>query len=57
MNAGDEEWGEERLIDSIRACAARPAAEMLDQIVTAADAFVAGAAQHDDMTLMIVKLI
>ncbi len=57
MNVADEEWEEERLMESVRRCAQRPAAEMLETIVRDADAFVAGAPQHDDMTLMVVKVV
>ena len=57
MNDADEEWGEERLIDSIRAVKDRSALEMIECIVRDADGFVAGAPQHDDMTVMIVKLM
>ena len=57
MNAADEEWDEERLRESVRACRYRPAAEMIDCIMRDADAFVAGAPQHDDMTIMVVKVL
>jgi sigma-B regulation protein RsbU (phosphoserine phosphatase) len=55
MNAADEEWDEDRLLASIRACSGRPASQMIDDIVRDADSFVAGAPQHDDMTLIVVK--
>jgi phosphoserine phosphatase RsbU/P len=57
MNAADDEWGEERLIDSVNACRSRPALEMIECLMRDADAFVAGAPQHDDMTIMIVKVL
>ena len=57
MNASDEEWGEDKMMDAARACRSRPASEMIDELVLAADAFVAGAPQHDDMTVMVVKVI
>jgi len=57
MNAADEEWGEERMIEAVRACQSRPALEMIDDLMGAADAFVAGAPQHDDMTIMVVKVL
>jgi sigma-B regulation protein RsbU (phosphoserine phosphatase) len=56
MNGADEEWGEEALLKSIRACQQLPAEEMIPAILRDADAFVNGAPQHDDMTLVIVKL-
>ena len=57
MNITDEEWDEERLTASVRACWPRPAIEMIDCLMRDADAFVAGAPQHDDMTIMIVKVL
>jgi sigma-B regulation protein RsbU (phosphoserine phosphatase) len=59
MNAADEEWGEERLTETIRACAesSLPAAEMMRRILSAADTFVAGAKQHDDMTLVVLRVL
>jgi len=56
MNSADEEWDEARLMESVRACRDRSAVEMIDCLMRDADAFVAGAPQHDDMTIMIVKL-
>ena len=57
MNAADEEWGEAKMIDAVRACSCRPAVEMIDELMRAADEFVAGAPQHDDMTMMVVKVL
>jgi phosphoserine phosphatase RsbU/P len=56
MTMDDEEWGEERMIAAARACRALPAAQMIDQMIAAADAFAGGAPQHDDMTLVVVKV-
>jgi len=56
MNSADEEWGEEELLKAIRACQQLPAQEMIPVLLRNADAFVNGAPQHDDMTLVIVKL-
>jgi len=33
MNAADEEWGEDRLIECIRLCRDRPALEMIDVLI------------------------
>jgi sigma-B regulation protein RsbU (phosphoserine phosphatase) len=57
MNSIDEEWGEERMMETVRASKHRTALEMIDEIMQAADAFAAGAPQHDDMTVMIVKVV
>ncbi|HTZ89186.1 MAG TPA: SpoIIE family protein phosphatase [Alloacidobacterium sp.] len=56
MTNDDEEWGEERMIAAARASMRKPANEVLDDLFAAADAFTAGAPQHDDMTLLILKL-
>jgi sigma-B regulation protein RsbU (phosphoserine phosphatase) len=56
MTVGDEEWGEERMIAAAQACRALPAGRIIDRIMAEADAFTAGAPQHDDMTLVIVKV-
>ncbi len=55
MNANDEEWGEERMIDTVRECAHSSSAQMVERLFEAADAFAAGAPQHDDMTLMVFR--
>ncbi len=56
MNIQDEEWGEERLLPALEACANQKAAEMIPSVMNAADCFVNGAPQHDDMTLVVMKL-
>lgn len=55
MNKADEEWGEERMMEAIRSCASLKPSEMIARIMQAADAFVAGAKQHDDMTLVVIR--
>lgn len=57
MTAGNEEWGEERLIEAMKECDALPAAEIVRTLLAAADKFVAGAKQYDDMTLVAVKVL
>ncbi|MHB8303004.1 MAG: PP2C family protein-serine/threonine phosphatase [Acidobacteriaceae bacterium] len=54
MNAAEEEWGEERMIEAICACGGLPATAVVDRIFSAADAFTRGAPQHDDMTLAVL---
>jgi sigma-B regulation protein RsbU (phosphoserine phosphatase) len=56
MNAHDDEWGEERLMDVVRANPTVAARSLIDRVMTSADAFVGGAPQHDDMTLVVVRL-
>jgi phosphoserine phosphatase RsbU/P len=55
MNLADEEWGEERLTETVRACASLSPAETIRRIMEAADAFVNGAKQHDDMTVVVLR--
>jgi sigma-B regulation protein RsbU (phosphoserine phosphatase) len=57
MNPAEEEWGEENLIETAKSYEGLPAADMILRIVEAADRFANGAKQHDDMTLMIVRLV
>jgi sigma-B regulation protein RsbU (phosphoserine phosphatase) len=56
MTMEDAEWGEERMVAAAQACRALPAGEMIERLIAAADAFAAGAPQHDDMTLVVVKV-
>ena len=55
MDGADNEWGEERLLEVIRACDGLTARDTIDAVLRAADTFVAGAKQHDDMTLVGVR--
>ena len=56
MTHDDEEWGEERMIASAQKVKDEPAEEILRAIFDDADAFTAGAPQHDDMTMLVLKL-
>ena len=56
MNAEDEEWGEDRLLKAIESCDGLDAQQILQRVFAAADAFVAGANQHDDMTLVVLRI-
>jgi sigma-B regulation protein RsbU (phosphoserine phosphatase) len=56
MNAAEEEWGEERLIPAIAANRDCRADDLIPTLLTEADKFVAGAPQHDDMTLIVMKM-
>jgi phosphoserine phosphatase RsbU/P len=57
MNVHDEEWGENRLIQCIENCRGLSAHETIAKIFAAADAFSAGASQHDDMTLVVLRIL
>ena len=61
MNYQDEEWGEDRMIASVRQLLAQPdctvlAQQLLNCIIEAADKFTSGAPQHDDMTLLVCTI-
>jgi phosphoserine phosphatase RsbU/P len=56
MNDADDEWGEERLIEAAQAMYGTSAKTILAHIMRSADAFVAGAPQHDDMTLIVAQV-
>ncbi len=57
MNTQEEEWGEEALIACAKTCCGLSAREVLDQLMSAAIAFAAGAPQHDDMTLVVLRVV
>ena len=57
MNPILEEWGEERLIHAIAACTGLSAKAAINKIMQAADSFVSGASQSDDMTLVILRAL
>ncbi|HLH02237.1 MAG TPA: GAF domain-containing SpoIIE family protein phosphatase [Bryobacteraceae bacterium] len=57
MNSHDEEWGEENLIAALQSAAAGEPEELAHRIFTSADAFAAGAPQHDDMTVVVVSVL
>jgi sigma-B regulation protein RsbU (phosphoserine phosphatase) len=55
MNVDDQEWGEDRMIEAVlRARTLSPPA-LISHIMAAADSFVGGAAQHDDMTVVVAR--
>ncbi len=56
-NPEEEEWGEEALIAAARSCRALPPTEAIARIMQAADEFAGGAPQHDDMTLVVARVL
>ena len=56
MNHAEEEWGEDRMTAQATSCMQLSAQQMLDCLFEAADRFAAGAPQHDDMTLVLMKI-
>ena len=55
MNNSDEEWGEERMMDTVKGCCTLSPQQIITRIMEAADAFANGAKQHDDMTLVVLR--
>jgi sigma-B regulation protein RsbU (phosphoserine phosphatase) len=56
MNPADEEWGEERLKAAAAVAFPCNANALIERLFEAADAFASGAVQHDDMTVVVVRL-
>lgn len=56
MNATDEEWGEQEVVATARGCRQRAAVEIRDVLIASAEAFAAGTPQHDDMTVVVLKV-
>jgi phosphoserine phosphatase RsbU/P len=56
MNHEDEEWGEDRMIAKAATCVDLSAQQMLECLFDAAEEFASGAPQHDDMTLVLMKI-
>ena len=56
MNKADEEWGEERLAQAAAVAFPCAADALIDRLFAAADAFASGAVQHDDMTVVVVRM-
>jgi len=52
-----EEFGGQRLAQILRDTASQPAAKVVDAIMTAVDEHTKGAAQHDDITLVVVRAL
>ena len=57
MNPQEEEWSEDSMLEELKKVQEKPAVEILPYIVACADEFASGAKQHDDMTMIVVKVI
>jgi phosphoserine phosphatase RsbU/P len=55
LDAEGREFGEQGILDAARAHAAADTAELLGELVAAVRRFSAEAAQHDDLTLLLVR--
>lgn len=57
MNPKEEEWGEEALLEKLKSILDRSPIEIHDECVAGADRFADGAKQHDDMTMIVVRVL
>ena len=57
MNPLEEEWGEEALLTRLNSIRSLSPQEIHDSCVAGADSFAAGAKQHDDMTMIVVRVL
>ncbi len=57
INPQEEEWSEVAMLEELKKVHEKPAVEILPYIVACADEFASGAKQHDDMTMIVVKVI
>ncbi len=57
MNAGLEEWGEERLISAAKLSTHLSAQDIVTAVIASADRFTAGAPQNDDLSLVVLKVL
>ncbi len=55
INTDEEEYGEERLVALLRGQCGKRASEIIETIVESVRAHAGGAAQSDDMTLLVIK--
>jgi len=53
----DEEFGEERLMDSLITCATCPPTAFLENLLSAVRGFCAGAEQSDDVTVTVTRFM
>jgi len=56
MNKQEEMFGFERLLEVVQDCKAIMADSLLKEILDRVNAFVGGAAQHDDLTIIVVNV-
>jgi sigma-B regulation protein RsbU (phosphoserine phosphatase) len=57
MNPQEEEWSEDAMLERLKTVSEKSPVEILPFIVHCADEFASGAKQHDDMTMIVVKVI
>jgi sigma-B regulation protein RsbU (phosphoserine phosphatase) len=57
MNPADEEWGVESLTCCVRDLNGIVCRDVIHRVMASADAFTAGAEQHDDMTIVVARIV
>ena len=57
MNPRNEEWGEDRLIESAWRIYGSTAQQAMNELLASADRFASGATQHDDMTIIVARVL
>lgn len=57
MNPQDEEWGEALMMEALGCCHGLSAQQTLEYTMAGADAFASAAPQHDDMTLVVLRVV
>jgi serine phosphatase RsbU (regulator of sigma subunit) len=55
VNSAEEEYGEQRLINALHGSSQSSPSEMLRHLMTSLDVFVGATAQHDDVTVLLIK--
>ena len=57
MNPLEEEWGEDALLEELKELDGKESEWIIRHIIAAADKFADGAKQHDDMTMIVVRIV
>jgi serine phosphatase RsbU (regulator of sigma subunit) len=57
MNGKQEEYGEDRFMESVRRHMGRPSADIVEGVLSDVKAFIGKAKQHDDMTIVVVRVV
>jgi phosphoserine phosphatase RsbU/P len=57
MNLAEEEWGEDAMLEFVKKVISQSSEEIMHACVAAADEFANGAKQHDDMTMIVVRVV
>jgi phosphoserine phosphatase RsbU/P len=57
MNPKEEEWGEDALLAKLKTILDHTPTQINDECVAAADQFADGAKQHDDMTMIVLRVL